>query len=385
MTGLISRIEFNKPTMVGNELKYIKQAINEYFAICGNGIFTKRCESFLQETFGIKRAMLTSSCTHALEMAALLLDLQAGDEVIIPSYTFVSTINCFVLRGAIPVFVDIREDTLNIDERLIEEKISKRTKAIFAVHYAGVSCEMDSIMKLAKKHNLYVVEDAAQAFDSTYQDKTCGAIGHMGAYSFHETKNCICGEGGALLINDEGFIERAEYIREKGTNRNRFSQGLVDKYTWVDIGSSYLMSDMNAAFLLAQFEKHKQILERRRSIFDRYYEAFRELEKQGEMRLPVMPSHCTHNAHMFYVILNSTRERDSLIKFLRQRNIEAVFHYIPLHTSPMGIKLSKRSVSLPVTEDLAYRLLRLPIYYSLRDDEADRIIDAVYIWNSSKH
>lgn len=375
-----SRIEFNKPTMVGNELKYINQAINENYAICGNSFFTKKCESFLEENYGIRKVLLTSSCTHALEMAALLLDLVPGDEIIVPSYTFVSTVSSFVLRGAIPIFVDIREDTLNIDETLIEENITEKTKAIFVVHYAGISCEMNYIMKIAKKHNLYVIEDAAQAIDSKYYDKPCGSMGHMGVYSFHETKNCICGEGGALIINDDRFIERAEYIREKGTNRSQFIRGLVDKYTWVDIGSSYLMSDMNAAFLYAQLEKHNEILKKRHAIFYRYYHAFKEMAEKMKLRLPHVPPHCTHNAHMFYIILNSTKERDDLIAFLRQKGIEAVFHYIPLHTSPKGTELSKEPVSLPVTEDVAYRLVRLPIYYSLLDEETERIINAVYEW-----
>lgn len=357
-------------------MDYIKDAIYDKKALCGNGFYTKKCTEHMEKNFGAKKALLTTSCTSALEMSTMLLDLGPGDEVIVPSFTFVSTANAIVLRGATPVFIDIRKDTLNIDETMIEKLITPKTKAIYAVHYAGIAAEMDAILRLAQKHGLYVVEDAAQGVDARYNGKYLGTIGHLGTYSFHETKNYTCGEGGALLVNDEKFIDRAEILLEKGTNRKKFMEGLVDKYTWVDVGSSYVLSELNAAYLYAQLESRNDILKKRLNIFNKYYTMLKPLQDKGKMQLPFIPAHCKTNGHMFYVICSSRDERSKLMKFLHDRNIQTVFHYIPLHTSPMGIKTG-RNGSLPVTEHIAERLLRLPFFYYLTDIEQNYIIESV--------
>jgi len=378
------KVPFNKPSFTGNELDYIKEAVMNWH-ISGDGLFTKKCHQFLENKFNAKKILLTTSCTHALELASILLGLKEGDEVIVPSYTFVSTVNAFMLRGAKPVFVDIRKDTLNIDENLIEEKITKNTKAIFPVHYGGVSCNMDRINKIAKKYNLFVVEDAAQGVNAKYKDKYLGTLGTFGCYSFHETKNYICGEGGALVINDERFIERAEIIREKGTNRSKFFRGEIDKYTWVDIGSSYLPSDLLAAFLFAQLEKIDEINDLRKSVFDSYIKGFSNLEKDGKISLPSIPSVCTANHHVFYILLNNRVERDDLITYLKEKGISSVFHYVPLHTSPMGIQLGYKKGDLPMTERVSDNLLRLPFYNSLTKDEQEYVISKVKEYFNTRH
>lgn len=364
------KVPFNKPAFGGKELIYIKKAVNSG-KISGDGYFTGKCQDLLEKKFNIKKCLLTTSCTHALDMAAMLLNLKQGDEVIVPSYTFTSTANAFVLRGAKPVFVDIDPLTLNIDPAKIEEKITSKTKAIFAVHYAGVSCDMDKIKKIAKKYNLFVVEDAAQAVNSKYKGKYLGAIGDIGAFSFHETKNYSCGEGGAILINNARFIERAEVIREKGTNRSKFFKGLVDKYSWVDAGSSYLPSDILAAYLYAQLKKLDEIQKKRKAVFERYYEHFRDLEKEGKVRLLYKPDYCEINYHMFYVILHNEKKRDYLMNKLKQKGILAIFHYVPLHVSFMGEKFGYKKGDLPVTENISGRLLRLPFYNSLSKKDID--------------
>lgn len=359
-------IPFNKPYLTGNEYKYIEQA-HASRKLAGDGVFTKNCHKWLENKTSAKKALLTHSCTAALEMAAILADIQPGDEVIMPSYTFVSTANAFVMRGGVPVFVDIRPDTLNIDENLIEAAITARTKAIVPVHYAGVACEMDVIMDIAHRHNLLVIEDAAQGIMSTYKGKALGAIGHLGALSFHETKNVISGEGGALLINDEQFVERAEIIREKGTNRSRFFRGEVDKYTWVDIGSSYLPGEVVAAFLWAQLQEAEAITNERLKIWDQYHNELAELEQKGVLRRPIIPSHTKHNAHMYYILLDSLEERTNVINRMKKKDINPVFHYVPLHSSPAGLKFCHVHGHLPVTEDLADRLLRLPLWFGLQE------------------
>ena len=350
--------------MTGKELFYIAEAhFNNMLA--GDGPFTKKCHAWLEQKTGAKKALLTHSCTAALEMAAILADIRPGDEVIMPSYTFVSTANAFVLRGGIPVFVDIRSDTLNIDETLIEAAITSSTKAIVPVHYAGVACEMDTIMDIANRHNLLVIEDAAQGIMSTYKGRVLGSIGHLGCYSFHETKNIISGEGGALLVNDERLVNRAEIIREKGTNRSSFFRGQVDKYTWVDIGSSYLPGEIIAAFLWAQMEEAQIITEKRLDIWQKYHEGIEKLELQGHLRRPIISDGCSHNAHMYYVLLNSLAERTHVIESLRSREIYPVFHYVPLHNSPAGLKYSRFHGNLKHTEDLANRILRLPMWVGI--------------------
>lgn len=369
-------MNFNCPSVVGKEMAYIHNAIFNQKSLCGNGFYTEKCVTFLEEHFKTNKALLTTSCTAALEMAAILLELLPGDEVIVPSYTFVSTANSFILRGAKPVFIDIRADTMNIDESKLEALITDKTKAIFVVHYAGVGAEMDTILEIAHRYNLFVIEDAAQCVGATYKKRYLGTLGHLGSYSFHDTKNISCGEGGTLLINDEKFIERAEILLEKGTNRKQFFKGLVDKYTWVDIGSSYLLSELNAAYLYGQLENEKLVLNKRLSIFNKYYEAFLPLQQSEKIRLPIVPEHCEQNGHMFYMICSSNEERKKLISFLQERNIQAVFHYIPLHQSTMGKKWGN-SVSLPVTEDMSARLVRLPIFYSLTDEEQNLVIDKV--------
>jgi dTDP-4-amino-4,6-dideoxygalactose transaminase len=369
------KIGFNRPTVTGNELRYIKEAL-ESFHVSGDGIFSKRCSTWLEETVGVRRALLTHSCTAALEMAALLCDLGPEDEVIMPSFTFVSTANAVVLRNAVPVFVDIRRDTLNIDERLIEAAITPRTKAIFVVHYAGVACEMDTVMEIARRHDLFVVEDAAQALRASYRGRPLGSIGDFSAVSFHETKNFISGEGGALLMNDPDYIARAEILREKGTNRTSFARGEVDKYTWMDLGSSFLPSDIIAAFLWAQFEQAESLQVQRRALWERYHEGFRSLEEEGLARRPVIPEECDHNAHLYYLLLPDMAARNSLIARLRERGIQAPFHYVPLHTAPGGLKFARTHGSLSVTDDVAGRLLRMPLWHEMKN-EPEQVIEAV--------
>ncbi len=354
------RVPFNRPYIVGKELDYIRQAVAASH-LSGDGQFTKKCHEWLESHLGTPKALLTHSCTAALEMAAILADVQSGDEVIMPSYTFVSTANAFVLRGAVPVFVDIREDTLNLDESLVEAAITKKTKAIVPVHYAGVSADMQSIGEIAAQNKLFVIEDAAQALMSSFKGRRVGTFGQMATLSFHETKNIISGEGGALLINDPELIERAEVIREKGTNRSKFFRGQVDKYTWVDIGSSFLPSEMIAAFLLAQLESVEMIYARRAEIWQAYHGAFAELEERGIVRRPVVPNDCEHNYHMYYLIFNSLEERTKVLAFLRSHEVEAAFHYVPLHSSPAGLKYARMHGNLEVTQTVSDRLLRLPM------------------------
>ncbi|MDT3777886.1 dTDP-4-amino-4,6-dideoxygalactose transaminase [Nitrospira sp. MA-1] len=369
-------IPFNKPFIAGKELYYIAQAVT-FGNLAGDGYFTKKCSELFEKQFGVHKVLMTPSCTAALEMAAMLCNLGPGDEVILPSYTFVSTANAIVRLGAKPVFVDIRPDTLNLDENRIEEAITPKTKAILPVHYAGIACEMDHIMAIAKKHALLVIEDAAQGVGAYYKNRALGTIGHLGTYSFHETKNYICGEGGALCINDPGMIRRAEIIRDKGTNRSEFFRGEVDKYTWVDIGSSYVPSEIVCAFLYAQLEMLDSIAERRRGIFKRYRMLLRPLEIQGLLSLPTIPGDCKSNFHMFYILLSDIETRDALMGYLRQQNILAVFHFVPLHSSPMGKKFGYIEGDFPITEQLSGRLLRLPFYYEMTEKEQEYIIKCI--------
>lgn len=370
-------IPFNVPPFVGNEQHYIKEAIENNQKLCGDGPFTKKCNVWFEENFNTPKALLTTSCTHALEMAAILADIQPGDEVIAPSFTFVSTVNPFVLRGAKIVFVDIRPDTMNIDENLIEDAITDKTKAIVPVHYAGVSCEMDKIMEIAKKYNLYVIEDAAQGVMSKYKGKALGTIGDFGCYSFHETKNYTMGEGGALLIQNKNFIERAEIIREKGTNRSKFFRGQVDKYTWIDIGSSYLPSELNAAYLYAQLEEANKINDNRLNIWNMYYRELKILEEKGFIELPYIPHHCVHNAHMFYIKCKDLEERTELINYLKENDILAVFHYIPLHSAEAGFKYGRFHGKDIYTTKESERLVRLPLYYMLEEDKIQYIVEKI--------
>lgn len=371
-------IPFNKPYIAGKELYYIAQAV-ALGNISGDGPYTKKCCRLLEERFGIHKVLLTPSCTASLEMAAMLANLGPGDEVIVPSYTFVSTVNAFVRVGAEPVFVDIRPDTLNIDDRLIERAITPRTKAIFPVHYAGVACEMDHIMTLAGKYDLLVVEDAAQGVNSYYDGRALGSIGHMGCYSFHETKNFVCGEGGALCINDPALVRRAEIIRDKGTNRQQFYRGDVDKYTWVDVGSSYVPSEISSAFLYGQLELMDDLTERRRKIYQFYRWHLEALQVQGLVQIPTLPEEegCSSNFHLFYLILPDLDCRDALIAALKSQGISAVFHYVPLHSSPMGQKYGYREGDLPITEDLSGRLVRLPLFYEITEKQQLRVIEAI--------
>ena len=369
-------IPFNKPPFLGTEFDYIKKAVNNQ-KICGDGEFTKDCNAWLENKTGASKALLTTSCTHSLEMAALLLGIKPGDEVIMPSYTFVSTADAFVLRGAKIKFVDIRPDTMNIDEKLIEDAITDKTKAIVPVHYAGVGCEMDTIMDIAKRHNLKVVEDAAQGVMSEYKGKALGAIADYGCYSFHETKNYSMGEGGALLIKNEDDIELAEIIREKGTNRSRFLRGQIDKYTWVEAGSSYLPSDMNAAYLWAQLQEADKINDDRLAAWDRYYKGFEELEQKGYVTRPIIPAECKHNAHMFYLKAENLETRTKLISFLKENGVTAVFHYVPLHSAPAGKKFGEFIGEDKYTTRESDRLLRLPMYYGLSESETDEVIEKV--------
>ena len=362
-------IGFNVPPYIGTEMKYIEEAVAVNHKICGDGPFTKRCNAWLEEKTGTAKALLTTSCTHATEMAALLADIKEGDEIIMPSYTFVSTADAFVLRGAVPVFVDIRPDTMNIDETKIEDAITEKTKAIVPVHYAGVSCEMDKIMELAEKYHLVVIEDAAQGILSTYKGKALGTIGDYGCFSFHETKNYSMGEGGALLIRDPENVERAEIIREKGTNRAKFFRGQIDKYTWVDAGSSYLPGDMNAAYLMAQLDAADMIFDDRMRSWDLYKELLTPLAEDGFIELPQIPEGCTHNAHMFYVKAKDLKERTELISFLKENGVQAVFHYIPLHSAPAGQRFGRFHGEDVYTTKESERLMRLPMYYGLKEEE----------------
>ncbi len=369
-------ITFNVPPFTGKEMEYIKECV-ENQKICGDGIYTKKCNDWLEKRTGTAKALLTTSCTHALEMAALLADIKPGDEVIMPAYTFVSTADAFVLRGAVPVFVDIRPDTMNIDENLIEAAITDKTKAIAPVHYAGVSCEMDKIMELAKKYNLVVIEDAAQGIMSSYKGKALGTIGDFGCFSFHETKNYSMGEGGALLIQDEKNVEEAEIIREKGTNRSKFYRGQIDKYTWVNFGSSYLPSDMNAAYLYAQLEMADEINDARLACWERYYENLKPLAETGKIELPVVPEGCVHNAHMFYIKARDVEERTALIDYLKSKEVMSVFHYIPLHTAPAGLKFGRFHGEDKYTTRESERLTRLPMFYGLTLEQVDYICEQV--------
>ena len=369
-------IDFNRPAFVGSELEYIQDAIHRGM-LCGDGIYTKKCSQWMEKEFDVSRVMLTTSCTHALEMAAFLCDIQPGDEVIMPSYTFVSTADAFVLRGAKIVFVDIRPDTMNIDETLIEDAITEKTKAIVPVHYAGVACEMDTIMDIARRHNLMVVEDAAQGVMSSYKGKALGTIGDFGCYSFHETKNYSMGEGGALVINNPDYNERAEILREKGTNRAKFFRGQVDKYTWVDFGDSYLPSELNAAYLWAQLLHADEINENRLASWHRYREAFLPLAEAGKIELQHIPAECTHNAHMFYLKCKNLEERTEFIRFLKENDILAVFHYIPLHSAPAGEKFGRFDGEDVYTTAESERLVRLPMYYGLTEDDQNKVIAKV--------
>ncbi len=377
-------IPFNRAFIAGRELYYIAQAVSNG-ELKGDGPFTKKCNRWLEEKFGVKKALLTHSCTGALEMAALLIGLEEGDEVIMPSFTFTSTANAFLLRGAKPVFIDIRPDTLNIDEQQIEAAITSNTKAICAVHYAGVGCEMDTIMDIAQRHGLYVIEDAAHAIMANYKGRPLGSIGHLATFSFHETKNYNCGEGGALLINADIFSNRAEIIREKGTNRSQFFRGEIDKYSWVDIGSSYLPSEIIAAFLYGQLEHAEAINQERLDIWNSYYSVLKPFEDLEQLRLPCIPTACEHNAHLFYLLLNSEEERNDLLTHLKNQRIGAVFHYIPLHTSRMGKVLGYSTGELPHSEDLANRLLRLPLYCGMTQQEISSVTSCVASYFESKY
>ena len=370
-------INFNVPPYIGKELDYVREAMEKNHKICGDGPFTKKCNEWLENKFRSAKVLLTTSCTHATEMAAILADIKEGDEVIAPSYTFVSSVNPFVLRGAKIVFVDINPKTMNIDENLIEKAITSKTKAIVPVHYAGVSCEMDKIMEIAKKYNLVVIEDAAQGVMSEYKGKALGTIGDYGCFSFHETKNYSMGEGGALLIRDKENIEKAEIIREKGTNRSRFFRGQVDKYTWVDMGSSYLPSELNAAYLCAQLENADLIFNDRMNSWNSYNEGLKILQEENKIELPYIPKDCKHNAHMFYIKCKDLEERTKLIEFLKKNEISAVFHYIPLHSAEAGLKFGRFSGEDKYTTKESERLLRLPLYYGLKSEEVDYIISKV--------
>jgi dTDP-4-amino-4,6-dideoxygalactose transaminase len=369
-------IPFNKPFIAGKELYYIAQAVT-LNNLAGDGHFTQQCCRLLERSFGIHRVLLTPSCTAAIEMAAMLCELKPGDEVIVPSFTFVSTASSFVREGARPVFVDIRPDTLNIDERLVEEAVTEKTRVIVPVHYAGIGCNMDRIMAIARKHGLLVVEDAAQAVNSFYAGKALGSIGDLGTYSFHETKNYISGEGGALCINRPDLVERAEIIRDKGTNRQKFFRGLVDKYTWVDIGSSYVPSEIVGAFLYGQLEMMGPISERRREIYDFYRTHLEPLRAEGHLQLPFTPKDCSANYHMFYVLAKDGPTRDALMEHLRAQGISAVFHYVPLHSSPMGQRLGGNNRPLPVTDSTSSRLLRLPFYYTITQEEQSEVVKQI--------
>lgn len=369
-------IPFNRPFFSGKEFEFIQEAITSW-QLSGDGTFTKKCHALLEKELGIRKALLTTSCTHALEMAALLLDIKPGDEIIVPSFTFVSTVNAFVLRGAHPVFIDIRPDTLNLDETQLERLITPRTRAILVVHYAGVACEMDPILQLAEKHRLAVVEDNAHGLFGKYRGKFLGTLGCLATQSFHETKNFTCGEGGALLINDAQYVERAEVIREKGTNRSRFFRGQIDKYTWVDVGSSYLPSDILAAFLYAQMEARERIQAKRRCIWEHYDDGLKLWAESSGVKVPSVPAHCEQPYHMYYLVMPSLERRQALISYLNEHNINSVFHYQPLHLSEMGRRFGGEKGDCPVTESVSDRLVRLPFYNDLTEEEQSRVIDRV--------
>lgn len=370
-------ISFNVPPYAGKEIEYIKDAISNR-KICGDGAYTKKCNAWIEEKTGVRKALLTTSCTTATEMAAILAGIEPGDEVIMPSYTFVSTANAFVLRGAKVVFVDIRPDTMNIDEKLIENAITEKTKAIVPVHYAGVGCEMDTILDIAKRHDLIVIEDAAQGVMSTYKGKALGTIGDMGVYSFHETKNYSMGEGGAIMLRDEDHCEEAEIIREKGTDRSKFLRGQVDKYSWISAGSSYLPSELNAAYLWAELEVADEINNVRLATWNRYYEGLKDLQNKGIVELPVIPEECEHNAHMFYIKAADIEERTDLIQYLIDHGVHAVFHYVPLHSAPAGAKFGRMAGEDRYTTKESSRLLRLPMYYGLTEEDTAKVIDTIH-------
>jgi dTDP-4-amino-4,6-dideoxygalactose transaminase len=370
-------IQFNIPPFLGKEQEYLKEAIVFNQKLCGDGLFTRKCNLWLEDKFNTPKSLLTTSCTHALEMAAILTNIQPGDEVIAPSFTFVSTVNAFVLRGAKIVFVDIRPDTMNINENLIEDAITEKTKAIIPVHYAGVSCEMDKIMEIAKRYNLYVIEDAAQGVMSTYSGKALGTIGDVGCYSFHETKNYTMGEGGAILIQNKEFIERSEIIREKGTNRSKFFRGEIDKYSWVDIGSSYLPSELNAAYLYAQLEEAEKINNNRLMTWNKYYINLKKMEEEKFIDLPYIPKNCKHNAHMFYIKCKDLKERTELINYLKQHGISAVFHYVPLHSAEAGVIYGRMHGEDKYTTKESERLVRIPLYYGLAETEVSYITNKI--------
>ena len=367
-------IPFNRPYATGNELGYLSQALGNLH-LSGDGPFTKRCQQWIEQRTGCAKALLTHSCTSALDMAALLLNLESGDEVIMPSYTFVSTANAFVLRGAVPVFVDIREDTLNLDEKLIEAAITPRTRAISPVHYAGVSCEMDTMLAIARRHNLAIVEDAAQGVMASYKGRALGAIGELGAFSFHETKNIISGEGGALLVNDPAMVSRAEVIREKGTDRERFFRGEVDKYTWQDVGSSFLPSEIVSAYLWAQLEEAERITRVRLELWQRYHAMLEPLEQSGLLRRPIVPADCQHNGHIYHVLLAPGIDRQVVLRELKKNEISSVFHYVPLHSSPAGLRFGRAHGDLSLTTSLSERLIRLPMWMGLRENQQQRVCD----------
>lgn len=366
-------ISFNVPPLVGTEFEYVKDAIDSH-KICGDGKYTKKCNEWMEKTFNAQKVLLTTSGSTALDMALLMCDLKPGDEVILPSYTFSSTANSAVLAGAKLVFVDIRPDTMNIDEKKIESAVTDKTRVIIAMHYAGVSCEMDTIMDIARRHNLKVVEDAAQGVMSTYKGRYLGTIGDFGCYSFHETKNYSMGEGGAVVINNSAYNEKAEILREKGTNRSNFLRGQVDKYTWVDFGDSYLPSEMNAAYLWGQLEKANEINDNRLRTWNRYYSAFKPLEESGDLKLPVIPEECKHNAHMFYVKLKDIAVRTQFIEYLKEHGVYSVFHYIPLHSAPAGEKFGRFSGEDEYTTKESERLVRLPMYYGITDEDVEKVI-----------
>ncbi len=369
-------IDFNKPAFVGRELDYVKKAIDNG-KLCGDGEYTRRCSLWMQQHFDVNHVLLTTSCTHALEMAAYLSDIQPGEEVIMPSYTFVSTADAFVLRGAKIVFVDIRPDTLNMDEKRIEAAITPKTRVIVPVHYAGVACDMDGIMGIAGKYGLKVVEDAAQGVNASYKGKALGTIGDFGCYSFHETKNYTMGEGGALVFQNNDYLERAEILREKGTDRSKFFRGQVDKYRWMNYGSSYLPSELNAAYLYGQLEASEQIMKKRMEIYEYYHKNLRHLKEEGKIEQPFVPEHCSHNAHMYYLKVRDLKTRDSLITYLKEQGIQSVFHYVPLHSSPAGLRFGRFSGEDIYTTKESERLLRLPMYYNLDMENVKRIVDAV--------
>ncbi len=371
------RIPFNKPHLTGHELTYIRDA-HKRRQLAGDGFYTKKCREWMENEFGCEMSLLTHSCTAAIEMMAILSDIEPGDEVIIPDYTFVTTANAFVLRRGVPVFVDIRPDTLNLNEERIEAAITPKTKAIVPVHYAGVGCEMDAIRAIAKKHNLLVLEDSAQGVQAKYKGQFLGTLGDLAAFSFHETKNVISGEGGALFINNPKFIERAQIIREKGTNRTKFFEGKIDKYTWVDIGSSYLPGEITAAFLYAQLEKATLINKKRMAIWNTYHKSLNDLEKKERIRRPIIPAHTEHNAHMYYILTKDKEERKGILEFLKTRGILAVTHYVPLHSSPGGRRFGRHAGDMSVSRDTEDRLIRLPLFYDLKTTEQDDIIEAIH-------